>query len=722
MTCRARLARGAVLVLIVAAAARADFQTLESSLPPVLRQVEPGAALAAHDRLAALIVILEAGPRRGRSRAPAGTGKRATTAWATSEDVAALFGASRERYEGVRRWLRAAGFDVLRDSPHRTAITVSGSVGAFEQAFGVGMMRGRLAGRSVRVPAGVPRVPAGLGVRGVIGLDDLSPFRPLHRAKGLVAPGVLALDAVDFATVYRTGALLAAGERGGGRSIAIVARSNFLDGDVTAFATRFTQLTPRSPVRIFSTPGVDPGLGSMEDELEVLLDVQWAGAVAPDASVRVVIAGPEAGIPEALAVAVEQRVGDVVSLSFGLCEPLAGAIVTEFFHGLYERAALQGQTVVVASGDAGATDCAPESAGVAVNALAASPYAVAVGGTALEPLFDAEGRATGHGGEGAWSDDFGAGGGGVSSIFGPPAFQAALGYRTGRALPDLALAASPESPGYAMVHRGASLVVGGTSVGAPALAGMLAIAGGMRGEPLGHVLPVLYGLGAEQATAGSVLGAFHDVTTGSNGFAAGPGFDLATGWGSPVGEVVIEALAAAEPRSCEPSYACSIPGSPFADACLLQWLLPDVSLDIGERGLPTRRQRCRDGDPCDLDGVVNKACTIAVALCLNVVDPRLRRESGGRACLPRVLGAPRIVRPRDTSGPIGVANRRRLEASLGTLPPAPIGVRDSCTAAATVEIPVPVGSSFGTTTLRATAPLKRGAARAKLTLVCERDL
>jgi hypothetical protein len=712
---------GAVLLLTAVPAVRAEEHFLESSLAPALRRVEPGENLAADERLGALLVLLEPGPNRGRHPPQPPSAPTAGRTQATAEEVATLFGASPERYARVRTWLRAAGFEVLRDSPHRTAITVSGSVGTFRRAFGVGMRRGRLGDRIVRVPTGVPHVPKALGVRGVIGMDDLRPFRPLHRTRGIVAPGELALDAADFATVYRTATLLAAGERGGGRSIAIVARSNFLDEDIASFATRFTQLAPLPPVRVFATPGVDPGLGAFEDELEVLLDVQWAGAVAPEASVRAVIASVDAGIPEALAVAVEDRVGDVISVSFGLCEPFAGAIVTEFFHELYERATLQGQSVVVASGDAGATDCAPDSAALAINALAASPYAVAVGGTVLDPLFDAEGRATGYGGEQAWGDASGGGGGGVSGMFGSPSYQAGLGFPAGRAIPDLALAASPDGPGYAMVWRGESLVVGGTSAGAPAVAGLLAIAGSMRGEALGHVVPVLYRLGGEQAAAGSAMGAFHDVVTGSNGFAAAPGFDLATGWGSPVGELVVPALAAAEPRSCEPPYTCSIPGGPRADGCLLQWLLPDVPLEIGSRGLPTRTQRCRDGDPCDLDGAVNKSCTIAVSLCFNVLDPRLRREDGRRACAPRLLGSPRIVRPRDTSGPVGVANRRRLEATLAMLP-APIKVRDACTAPTTVEIPVPIGSSFGSVVLQATVPRKRRVAKAKTTLVCERVL
>ena len=66
---------------------------------------------------------------------------------------------------------------------------------------------------------------------------------------------------------------------------------------------------------------------------------------------------------------------------------VSSATATELFDGLYTIANLQGQTVVVASGDAGNTDCAPDLPTVAVNALASSPHAVAVGGTALDAGF-----------------------------------------------------------------------------------------------------------------------------------------------------------------------------------------------------------------------------------------------------------------------------------------------------------------------------------------------
>jgi len=702
---------GALGLLAAAPAAGHETRLLASSVAPSSAAVVRDEVVQDDERIGPLLVLLE--PGSASRWLPSGLRSRATV-----EDVAALYGASPDRQAQTRAWLRATGLRVLRESAQRTTITVDGSAAAVRTAFGTDLVRGRLGGRRVRVPARVPRVPADIGIRGVIGLDDLARFRPLNRPAAVIVPGTTALDATDFAIVYRSDSLLAAGHRGAGASIAVVARSNYRDGDLTAFGERFTSLLPRPPVRVFATPGVDPGIGVEEDEREVLLDLQWAGAVAPEAIVRAVIATPDADVVEALEVAVDQRLGDVISISFGLCEPRAGAILTEFLDELYARATLQAQTVVVASGDRGATGCAPESDVVAVNALAASPYAVAVGGTALDPLFDGEGRATGYGGEQAWQDDFGAGGGGLSAFFGPPAFQAGVGHPAGRAIPDLALAASPFQPGYAMVRDGESLVIGGTSVGAPAMAGLLALAIGMRGEPLGSILPALY----EVAAAGDAGGAFHDVVDGSNGFAALPGFDLATGWGTPIAEQLVPALAAAGASECEPAFACTIPGASAADGCLVQWRLPGMSLAMGARDLPARRQRCRDGEACDLDGVVNKSCTIGVSLCVNVVDPRLRTKRGARACTPRPVGTPRIVRPGEASGPIGVANRRRLEESLATLPPPPIAGRDTCTAPVPVDVPVPVGSSYGTATLRVTAAQKHRPAKAKVTLVCERVL
>src|SRR5205807_5684195 len=159
--------------------------------------------------------------------------------------------------------------------------------------------------------------------------------------------------------------------------------------------------------------------------------------------------GPVERHPGAIEKAVEDRLGDVVSVSFGLCERKATA-ETEFFDVWYAIGNARGQTVVVASGDSGANACGP-SAPPAVNSLAASPHAVAVGGPTLDPRFDSAGNATGYGGEIVWNAGrTAASGGGESLVFARPRYQIGLGVPpvTARMLPVVALAANPDAPGY----------------------------------------------------------------------------------------------------------------------------------------------------------------------------------------------------------------------------------------------------------------------------------
>ena len=175
----------------------------------------------------------------------------------------------------------------------------------------------------------------------------------------------------------------------------------------------------------------------------------------------------------------KDRLGDVIALSFGLCEPFAldRVLVIELFDAFYAIANAQGQTVVVAAGDGGATECGDGQ--LAVNALASSPHAIAVGGTSFDLLPD--GSLPPAIEERVWADGFGGGGGGESVVFARPRHQIALaiaGTRGGRLLPDLALTAGPDSPGYVIYEDGRPQVIGGTSAGAiPRRVSAAAVAG-----------------------------------------------------------------------------------------------------------------------------------------------------------------------------------------------------------------------------------------------------
>jgi hypothetical protein len=332
-----------------------------------------------------------------------------------------------------------------------------------------------------------------------------------------------------------------------------------------------------------------------------------------------------------------------------------------------------------------------------------------------------------------WNDETGASGGGESAVFARPRYQLgpglpALGAR--RALPDLALAASPHTPGYVIVEDGRARIIGGTSAGAPALAGVLALVNerltitqGTSG--LGQLLPALYRLGGEQAR-GLRAPVFRDVQEGTNalpgapGFPSTPGFDLATGWGAPLADALVSALEG--PGRCEPEIGCLVPARGARErACAGAWLVEQDVFAV-RNGVPRINQTCHDGDPqCDADGTADGRCTVNVSFCLNIFDFRSRRldRRGLPACEPGLVRRVRLGEPRARRrDPLGTDNRRALKAALGALPELPTRLRNACTAGVPVVVPVRGPGSRGRTMLRARVDGSLGRTRALLALRC----
>jgi kumamolisin len=201
---------------------------------------------------------------------------------------------------------------------------------------------------------------------------------------------------------------------------------------------------------------------------------------------------------------------------------------------LFEEAAVQGQSLVSSSGDDGSDDCGDGRH--AVDDPASQPWVTAVGATSLE----ASGNAV-------WNDWLGATGGGVSSLWGRPKYQNAAaqpqsGVTCGssgtacREVPDISVDGDPAS-GYVAYYDGSWRSVGGTSVAAPTVAALAALADASPacgGNRIGFLNPYLY-----RAAARAYAANFSDVTSGSNGFGsvagfvAGPGYDMASGLGTP---------------------------------------------------------------------------------------------------------------------------------------------------------------------------------------------
>ena len=402
-------------------------------------------------------------------------------------------------------------------------------------------------------------------VGGVVSLHDFQ-AQPQHVAAPTIAPdftsgGAHYLAPADFATIYDLEPLYSSAIDGTGQSIVVIGRSNLAPQDVQSFRSTFG-LPSNTPTVVLNGP--DPGIVSQDEQMEAELDVELAGAVARKAAIQFVVSKSTSssdGVMLSAQYTVSHNLAPVVSLSFGNCESALGTAGNQFWNTLWQQAAAQGMSVLVAAGDSGAAGCdtpsAQNSSGVrAVNGLCSSPYSTCIGGTqfsdtANPSLFWSTGNAAGTYGsalayisEAAWNEsasaggsELWAGGGGASTIYAKPSWQTGAGVPSAnsRYVPDVSLSSAVHD-GYLICVNGQFYVAGGTSASTPSFAGLMALAVERRAARQGNANPVLYTLAALQARGGSAV--FHDVTMGNNsepgttGYSAGGGYDAVTGWGS----------------------------------------------------------------------------------------------------------------------------------------------------------------------------------------------
>jgi hypothetical protein len=342
------------------------------------------------------------------------------------------------------------------------------------------------------------------------------------------------IDQVKFGTVTGDGS---------GQTIAIVDAFDdpTIESDLKTFDARyglpdpsFQKLTPQGK------PAFSSGWA-----FEIALDVEWAHAIAPKASIILVEALDNSGtsLYAADVFAAKQTGVSVVSNSWGGNEYNGETFDdANFVHS--------GVTFIFSSGDRGAP---PEYA-------SASPNVLSVGGTTL--TLDSSGNWLSETG---WSGS----GGGPSAYEAKPAFQNGTVSGTQRGTPDVAFDANP-STGVAVYdsNNGGWRQVGGTSLGAPAWAGIIAIvnqgrvANGLSAYNGGDLLTQIYKVSAND---------FHDITSGNNGYAAGPGYDYVTGRGSPKANLLIPDLVGTSQPVVVPSAPTGVAATAGDGQVSLSW-------------------------------------------------------------------------------------------------------------------------------------------------------
>jgi subtilase family serine protease len=339
-----------------------------------------------------------------------------------------------------------------------------------------------------------------------------------------------------------------------------------------------TIVTPHGPAAPYTCAG---GIDYLEGE--TTLDVEWAHSIAPGAKIVIVLGSNRVGdtlqencsgdltLQEDVDYTIAHQLGQVLSMSFGSSELGLDTDTASDKTGeqqyyqqgarLFQEAAAQHITVLAAAGDAGVTNpndaSNPDSFWNKPNVSwpASDPNVLAVGGTSL--TLDASDN---YQSETVWDDPkLGSTGGGLSAVFPEPAYQKQVPnqnlFHGSRAIPDVAFPAdgflvymSGNTQGLGQINpqwRNWD-VVGGTSVSAPCWAGLIAIANQVRGQPLGLIQPILYALQGK---------GMHDITTGSNsyhgvtGYLALTGFDLVSGWGTPIADQLIPDLVQAAEKS-----------------------------------------------------------------------------------------------------------------------------------------------------------------------------
>jgi subtilase family serine protease len=481
------------------------------------------------------------------------------------QQFADAFGPTAEQRKQVIDYVRQAGLTITHIASNGLLIDASATVAQAESAFHVAINTYQVGAHVFYANATPPIIPGSLSslIASICGLDNSVQMHPLYHLvnprPGKPKPGVASglhptftqphagpdggYTPADLNGAYDATPLLQAGIQGANQTVAVFELDGYQSSDVTKYFQTYNLGNPS--VSAVLVDGVD-GLAHM-GAIEVELDIEVVAALAPKAA-QIVYEGPNTiqGFNDTFNQIVTDKKAQIATISWGLCETLSGNDELQTLDNILSQGAAEGISMYAASGDSGAYDC--NDASLAVDSPASDPNITGVGGTNLQLNNGA------YGSESVWSNPsdiqrsgLGAGGGGgVSSYFNQPGWQAGPGvknqYSNGkREVPDVSADADPAS-GYSVYCTAAGagcpssgwVTVGGTSAAAPLWAGSTALINEylqQQQKPrMGFANPVLYGL----QNAQQPFPPFHDVTSGTNlYYPATANYDEASGWGSP---------------------------------------------------------------------------------------------------------------------------------------------------------------------------------------------
>ncbi|MCL6104086.1 MAG: S53 family peptidase, partial [Actinobacteria bacterium] len=513
-----------------------------------------------------------------------------------------LFGADSQTIYLVHKWLGASSLPLGHLSSNQLSISLSTTAARAEHAFSTTL-------NTIRLPSGrlgyanvTPlMVPAYLlpSLQTVIGMNTTIRPHPFLRLKRSIAypnfgfnPEALSGKAVtnrstvsnisfsgpqacstasqvaasnssytadQIATAYNISSFWTRSLFGQGETIALYELEPYLSSDIQAFQSCYGTSTVIQNVSVDGGPGTGAGSG------EAVLDIENIIGVAPEAKILVYQApGSGNGPYDNYSAIINQDLAQVVSTSWGECEQSLPTSYIDAEATLFQQAVSQGQTILAASGDSGSEDCYSSSTPnsptyLAVDDPGSQPDVTSAGGSSLQALGPPPTQTV-------WNDSSGASGGGISTIWAMPAWQqssAVAGvinsYSSNtpcsapsgsycREVPDVS-ASADAAHGYVIYYNSSWDIAGGTSAVAPLWAGVTALINTTCSSPLGFLNPALYKVAsAPNSPFGQITQGNNDFT-GTNGgkYPAGSGYNMATGLGTPIANLLAADLCGSAP-------------------------------------------------------------------------------------------------------------------------------------------------------------------------------
>ncbi|MGZ4056366.1 MAG: S53 family peptidase [Bacteroidia bacterium] len=460
----------------------------------------------------------------------------------THEDYEREFGASQKDIDIIEKFASDNHLSISNINYARRTVILKGKIKYFESAFQVHLSNYQhKSGNIFRGRTGAISIPTQLAsiVEGVFGLDN----RPVATPKFqfLKKQGFLNSRTNTFEGYSANEISKAYGfpknVTGKGQCIAMIE----LDGGYRNKDLETYFHTLNLPLPSVKSVSVGDGFNNPStpdsSDGEVLLDIEVAGAVAPDAKIIVYFApNTDKGFLDAITTAIHDTINkpSIISISWGGAESTWSEQSLRSYNEAFKAASLLGITICAASGDQGSSDQKAKDENydglVHADFPSSSPYVLACGGTKINIKNGSVNS------EVVWNDDIdSATGGGVSEFFPRPDYQSSTAIPLsierkfkGRGLPDIAGNASPNS-GYKVLVDGEWGIVGGTSAVAPLMAAFFALTNEKNGNKSGFIHPTLYS--KPQSFCRDISTGNNITTPSKKGYKAKKGWDPCTGWG-----------------------------------------------------------------------------------------------------------------------------------------------------------------------------------------------